>query len=170
MPSAFDNIPQNTTQSVDSYLAGTSVPQVTVPSVGANTLPTLPITNQATSFGLPNTTNPLSVGTLSNQIPTARGNTALTPALDPMSIQGLEARKIAALEQQVANTTPTAMDTIGTGLTAANTAFGIYDQIWGQAGEYKDAQIQALKQNIGVTEQEATAKSDFRSNVASAFA
>lgn len=127
---------------------------VTDPMLAANAIPTPQV--GPTAFA-------------ANQIPTTPGVPTATK-LDPMSPAGIEERKVKALEQQAANATPTAMDTVATGLGAANTAFGIYDQLWGQGAEHRGLQMDALKQNIAVSKQEAGAKNKFRNDVATAFA
>jgi len=81
-----------------------------------------------------------------------------------------EVQQQMANDQKISNNTPGMLDNISTGLSAANTAFGIYDNIWGQAGEYRNAQIGALKDRQRVFNQEAQAKQKFRADTASAFA
>ena len=73
-------------------------------------------------------------------------------------------------EGDLANGTPGLMDNIGTGLSAFNTGYGLYDNIFGQAHDYRDAQIGALKDKRAAFNQEVQAKADFRANTASAFA
>jgi hypothetical protein len=60
------------------------------------------------------------------------------------------------------NQGPTGLDTLGTGLSAFSTAYGLYDNIFGTAGKYAKEQLKGLKDQRSAFNESRDQRNEFR--------